>query len=80
MRHLLNPCGCVGGRWYNSTNKMQMPNTKGKLMNLDEFKAHVLATRKNSTQTAISTILLAKDYISQDDLFDQDDLRYLDGE
>jgi hypothetical protein len=43
-------------------------------MNLDEFKAHIEAQRKASAQDAISKIVSAKEYITKDDLFDQDDL------
>ena len=49
-------------------------------MKLHEFKELVEATRKNSTQNAISKMIAPKEYISANDLFDQDDLRYLDGE
>ena len=43
-------------------------------MNLEEFKAHVESQRKISTQNAVIKMISAKDYLTKDDLFDQDDL------
>ena len=47
---------------------------KGKLMNLDEFKQHIENQRWASRQEAIAKIVSVTDYISVNDLFDQDDL------
>ena len=46
-------------------------------MNLDEFKSYVEENRKASTQTAINKMLNPV-YVLAEDLFDQDDLKYLD--
>lgn len=46
-------------------------------MNLDEFKNYVEETRKTSTKTAINK-MLNPTYVLAEDLFDQDDLKYLD--
>ena len=43
-------------------------------MNLDEFKQYVENQRWASRQDAIAKIAGATDYVSVNDLFDQDDL------
>lgn len=46
-------------------------------MNLDEFKSYVEENKKSSTKTAIDKMLNPV-YVLAEDLFDQDDLKYLD--
>ena len=43
-------------------------------MNLDEFKQHIENQRWASRQEAIAKIVSVTEYISVNDLFDQDDL------